>query len=164
MITVGVISDTHGLLREEALAALAGSDLIIHAGDVGDADILRRLGLIAPVHVVRGNTDGGSLGASLPPTEIVELTGPSEAGSAAILVYVLHDLGELDLDPHTAGFSAVIHGHTHRPDIARRDDVLYFNPGAAGHRRFTLPATVGRLSINPDGGIDADILALDVSD
>jgi putative phosphoesterase len=127
MITIGVISDTHGLLREEALSALEGSDLIIHAGDVGAADILQRLELMAPVHVVRGNTDGGALGASLPTTETVELKTPGAEGLSAVLAYVLHDMEELDLDPRAAGVSVVIHGHTHRPDISRQDDVLYFN-------------------------------------
>jgi len=162
MVTIGVISDTHGLLRDEALVALEGSDLIIHAGDVGDPDILARLGQIAPVHAVRGNTDGGTFGASLPSTEAVELVAESEPPESAVLAFVLHDLAELDLDAGAAGFSAVIHGHTHRPDITWQNDVLYFNPGAAGHRRFSLPVTVGRLVVGSDRRVQAEIVDLNV--
>ena len=143
MITVGVISDTHGLLRPEALAALEGSDLIVHAGDVGGADILQGLEEIAPVWPVRGNTDGGPFGASLPMHEVVEVAPP-----AGPLLYVVHRLEDLDLDPAAAGMAAVIYGHTHRSAIDLREQVLYFNPGAAGPRRFSLPVTVGRLLID----------------
>lgn len=145
-----MISDTHGLLREEAVRALAGSDLILHAGDVGDADILERLGRIAPVRAVRGNTDAGALAASLPATDIVDLGGlAGGAGDAPTgpLAYLLHELDLLDLDLAASGFAVVVHGHTHRPAIDVRDGVLYFNPGAAGHRRFRLPVTVGRLTV-----------------
>jgi len=162
MTTIGVISDTHGLLRDEALVALEGSDLIVHAGDVGDPDILVSLAQIAPVHAVRGNTDGGALGASLPSTEVVPLSAGDDPPASSVLGYVLHDLLELDVDPPAAGFKAVIHGHTHRPDITWQDDVLYFNPGAAGHRRFTLPVTVGRLLVRSDGRVEAEIVELDV--
>ncbi len=161
-MVIAVISDTHGLLRDEALVALQGSDLIIHAGDVGDPDILVRLGQIAPVHAVRGNTDGGTFGASLPSTEVVELVAGSDPPTSAVLAFVLHDLAELDLDAGAAGFSVVIHGHTHRPDITWQDDVLYFNPGAAGHRRFTLPVTVGRLVVGSGARIEAEIIDLNV--
>jgi hypothetical protein len=158
MRTIGVISDTHGLLREEAVRALEGSDAILHAGDVGDASILERLTAVAPVHAVRGNTDGGSLGRSLPATEVVEIgvvDGP--------LAYVIHQLELLDLDPEAAGISVVVYGHTHEPAIETSRGVLYFNPGAAGHRRFRLPVTVGRLTVDGDK-IDARIIHLDIED
>ena len=156
MPTIGVISDTHGLLRQEALAALEGSDLILHAGDVGDRGIIDRLSDIAAVWAVRGNTDHGALARSLPETQVVDLT--SGAGPYA---YVIHQLELLDLDPVAAGLRVVIYGHTHVPHIELRSDVLYFNPGAAGHRRFRLPVTVGRLIVEEDD-IDAEIIHLDV--
>ena len=145
MRTIGVISDTHGLLRDEALEALAQSDLIIHAGDVGDPEILERLARIAPVRAVRGNTDGGDLARSLPATDAIDLTdgaGGVSADTPGAIAYVLHQLELLDLDPTASGFSVVVYGHTHEPRIHTRDGVLYFNPGAAGHRRFRLPVTV----------------------
>ena len=137
--TIGVISDTHGLLRPEALAALQGSDYIIHAGDVGNPDILIQLAAIAPVTAVRGNVDRDKWARKLPETNVLEV------GSTAI--YVLHDVGRLDLDPRAGRFAAVIFGHSHRPSQEMRNGVLFFNPGAAGPRRFTLPVTVGRLRI-----------------
>jgi uncharacterized protein len=140
MAIVGVISDTHGLLRPEALAALGGSDLIIHAGDVGDEAIIDRLAAIAPTRAVRGNIDKGAWAARLPPHEIVAVEGR--------LIYVLHDIGELDLDPTTAGFAAVVFGHSHKPSTARRDGVLYLNPGSAGPRRFRLPITLARVMVS----------------
>src|SRR5690606_24854869 len=124
MARVGVISDTHGLLRPAAVEALAGSDLIVHAGDVGDAAILDALGAIAPVRAVRGNVDVGTWAASLPPIEVVEVAGQH--------LYVLHRLEDLDLDPAAAGFAAVIYGHSHRPSAERRGGVLFLNPGSAG--------------------------------
>jgi uncharacterized protein len=139
LVTIGVISDTHGLLRPEAIAALQGSDYIIHAGDVGDPAILSNLAAIAPVTAVRGNVDSERWARDLPETNVLEV------GSTAI--YVLHDLGRLDVDPRSAKFAAVIFGHSHRPSQEMRNGVLFFNPGAAGHRRFTLPVTVGRLRI-----------------
>jgi len=142
MRVIGVISDTHGLLRDEAFEALEGSELIIHAGDVGGQDILTRLAEIAPVHVVRGNTDGGVFGAGLPRTEVVDIGSDGDC-----LAYVIHDISELDIDPSAAGVSIVIYGHSHQPLIEERDGVVYFNPGAAGHRRFSLPVTVGRLEV-----------------
>lgn len=149
--TIGVISDTHGLLRSEALAALQGSDYIIHAGDVGDAAILSTLATIAPVTAVRGNVDREKWALDLPETNILEV------GSTAI--YVLHDVGRLDLDPRAASFAAVIFGHSHCPSQEMRNGVLFFNPGAAGPRRFTLPVTIGRLRI---GGsqVSAEIIPL----
>jgi len=139
LVTIGVISDTHGLLRPEAIAALQGSDYIIHAGDVGDPAILSNLASIAPVTAVRGNVDRERWARDLPETNVLEV------GSTAI--YVLHDLGRLDVDPRSAKFAAVIFGHSHRPSQEMRNGVLFFNPGAAGPRRFTLPVTVGRLRI-----------------
>lgn len=136
------------------MAALEGSDLILHAGDVGGPEILAELSAIAPVHAVRGNTDGGAWAQSLPMTEVVTAAG--------VDIYVIHDIEELDLDPGGAELDVVVYGHSHRPDITRRDGVLYFNPGAAGHRRFTLPVTVGRLSISADGRPEAAIVPLEV--
>ena len=133
---VGVISDTHGLLRPEAIEALRGSELIVHAGDVGKADVLDALRAIAPTVAVRGNVDTGDLAATLPETEVVEV--------GRTHLYVLHDLSQLDLDPRAAGFAAVIFGHSHRPAAETRDGVLYLNPGSAGPRRFSLPVAVAR--------------------
>jgi putative phosphoesterase len=138
-LTVGVISDTHGLLRPEALDALRGSDLILHAGDVGPADILARLRDLAPTVAVRGNVDTAVWATALPLTEVVQ------AGD--LHLYMLHDRAALDLDPVAAGFAAVIFGHSHRPGAEVRDGVLYLNPGSAGPRRFTLPVTVARLTV-----------------
>jgi putative phosphoesterase len=137
---VGVISDTHGLLRPEALAALHASDMIIHAGDVGDPQILERLRSIAPTFAVRGNVDTHPWAETLPLTEVVEANG--------LQIFVLHNLAELDLNPRAAGFAAVISGHTHRPHAEVRDDVLYLNPGSAGPRRFTLPIAVATLHVS----------------
>lgn len=136
---VGVISDTHGLLRPEAIAALRGSEAIIHAGDVGREEILRVLKQIAPLTVVRGNIDTSPWARKLPATDVLEIAGAS--------IYVLHNIDELDLDPSAAGFSAVIFGHSHRPLIENRKGVLFFNPGSAGPRRFNLPISVGRLIV-----------------
>lgn len=141
-IVVGVISDTHGLLRPEALAALNGSDLIVHAGDVGSAHILEQVRAIAPTFAVRGNVDTGAWAHTLPVTEVVEV-GP-------IQLYVLHDLATLDLDPGAAGFAAVIHGHSHRPSAESRGGVLYLNPGSIGPRRFALPIAMARLRVTGD--------------
>lgn len=136
---VGVISDTHGLLRPEAIAALRGSEAIIHAGDVGREEILRVLKQIAALTVVRGNIDTSPWARKLPATDVLEITGAS--------IYVLHNIDELDLDPSAAGFSAVIFGHSHRPLIENRKGLLFFNPGSAGPRRFNLPISVGRLIV-----------------
>jgi uncharacterized protein len=137
---VGVISDTHGLLRPEAVRALRGSDLIIHAGDVGRADVLEELRQVAPTFAVRGNNDTGAWAAQLPLSEVVEV--------GDLLFYVLHDLSELDLDPAAAGFAAVVSGHSHRPSIDVRHGVLYLNPGSAGPRRFTLPVALARVAVS----------------
>jgi putative phosphoesterase len=136
---IGLISDTHGLLRQEALAVLQKSDLIIHAGDVGDATIIDQLRAAAPVVAVRGNIDKGAWSLQLPMTAVVE------AGSTRI--YVLHDVQQLDLDPVVAGFGIVISGHSHKPGRRERSGVVYVNPGSAGPRRFQLPVTVARLDL-----------------
>jgi uncharacterized protein len=136
---LGVISDTHGLLRPQALAAFAGVELIIHAGDIGDPKILRRLERLAPVHAVRGNVDRGDWAADLPLTRVVEVGG--------VLIYVLHELFCLDLDPAAASISSVIFGHSHRPHQERQNGVLYLNPGSAGPKRFTLPVTLALLTL-----------------
>ena len=140
VITIGVISDTHGLLRPEALAQLKGSDYIIHAGDIGDPAILDKLAEIGPVTAVRGNVDRAAWARKIPATNLLEAAG--------ICIHVLHDLTELDLKPEAAGFVAVISGHTHTAKQATKNGVLYFNPGSAGPRRFHLPVTVGRLLVN----------------
>src|SRR5712692_5164061 len=136
---IGLISDTHGLLRDEALRALAGSDLIIHAGDVGRPEILDALKSVARVVAVRGNVDTGAWASALP------MTAVAEAGPARI--YVLHDVHALDLDPAAAGFQVVVSGHSHKPGQTERDGVLYINPGSAGPRRFQLPVTVAHLRL-----------------
>ena len=150
---IGVISDTHGLLRDEAIAALEGSVLIIHAGDVGNPDILSRLRSIAPVKAVRGNVDTEPWCRSLPMNDVIQ------AGPHAI--YVLHDIGCLDIEPGAAGLSAVIYGHSHKPKIEEKGGVLFLNPGAAGPRRFDLPVSVGRLDL-AGGRLRAEIIDLGV--
>ena len=136
---IGVISDTHGLVRPEALQALAGVERIIHAGDVGGAAVIEALRSIAPVDVVRGNNDKDPWGAQLPAWLALELAGVS--------IHVLHDVKEMDVDPAAAGFRVLIAGHSHKPVVAERDGVLFVNPGSAGPRRFSLPVTVGYLMI-----------------
>jgi putative phosphoesterase len=138
-IVVGIISDTHGLMRPQAVAALQGADLIIHAGDVGNPDIIRELAGIAPTHVVRGNIDKGNWAAELPLTELV--------GVGERLFYVLHEISQLDLDPAGAGFAAVVFGHSHQPLIETREGVLFLNPGSAGPRRFNLPVSIARVGV-----------------
>ncbi len=138
-LELGLISDTHGLLRPEALSALAGCDEILHAGDVGDPDILEELGAIAPVRAVRGNVDHEAALARLPTVERLERAG--------VRLLMLHILGDLGLDPATAGLGVVIYGHTHEPRIEWRDGVLFVNPGSAGPRRFDLPVTLARLTL-----------------
>ena len=137
---VGVISDTHGLLRPEAVAALGGVQHILHAGDVGDPAILDRLGHLAPVTAIRGNIDHGGRCGLLPEIELIELAGRQ--------IYMLHDRNVLDLDPVAAGIAAVISGHSHNPAIEWKKGVLYFNPGSAGPRRFSLPVSLGFLEIS----------------
>lgn len=138
MAIAGLISDTHGLLRPEAVRALEGADLIVHAGDVGGPEILDALRAVAPVVAVRGNVDVDPW-ASLPVTAVAELAG--------VFLYVLHDLHELDLDPVAAGFAVVVSGHSHQPRQEMRNGILYVNPGSAGPRRFKLPVTVARLDV-----------------
>jgi putative phosphoesterase len=152
---IGLIADTHGLLRPEAVSALAGSDLILHAGDVGAPAILEALAAIAPIIAVRGNNDHGPWAEKLPAVEVVA------AGGAH--VYLLHDVHDLDLDPRAAGFAAVVSGHSHRPSIVEKDGVLFVNPGSAGPRRFTLPVAVARLTIGAKAAaVRAEILPLAV--
>jgi hypothetical protein len=141
-LRIGVISDTHGLLRPEALKALRGSQYIIHAGDVGSPEILEELSKIAPVTAVRGNVDKGAWALKLPETDVLEVGGVS--------IYVLHDLAQLDLKAKAGGFAVVVSGHSHVPKQETRDGVLYFNPGSAGPRRFKLPVSVGMLMV--EGG------------
>ena len=151
---VGVISDTHGLLRPEALEALRGSELIVHAGDVGDARVLDHLRAIAPTIAVRGNVDTEQWARTLPITEVVDAGG--------LHLFVLHDLATLDLDARAAGFAAVISGHTHRPRADVKDGVLYLNPGSAGPRRFTLPVSLAKLRV--DGAhLSHEIIELTIS-
>ena len=149
--TLGVIADTHGLLRPEAASALAGCEAIVHAGDVGKPAVLEALATIAPVTAIRGNVDRWA--DELPDTEVLRF--------ADRLIYVLHDLNALALDPAAAGFDVVVSGHSHRPKIVEHDGVLYLNPGSAGPRRFRLPITLAHLEVGP-GGVDARILELPV--
>jgi putative phosphoesterase len=166
MRSIGVISDTHGLLRPEALTALEESDLILHAGDVGDVQILDHLRAVAPVHAVCGNTDWGEVRAQLPVTKAVDLGAPDgtfgEGGPDGPVAYILHDLEDLDLDPVSAGVAVVITGHTHRPLVERRAGVTYLNPGSAGPRRFSLPVTVARLVVDR-ARVEVEIIDLGVS-
>lgn len=140
---IGVISDTHGLLRPEALEALQGAQAIVHAGDVGEPAILEALRAMAPVTAVRGNVDRGALARDLPITAVLDAGGVS--------IYVLHVLADLDLNPRVAGFGVVVSGHTHVPQIRESDGVLYLNPGSAGPRRFHLPLSIAMLRV--EGGV-----------
>jgi putative phosphoesterase len=151
---IGLISDTHGLLRPEATAFLRGSDLIVHAGDIGHADILGELATLAPVTAVRGNNDQGAWAESIAETEVLEV--------GEICVCVVHDLAELALDPLASGFRVVVSGHSHKPLIEERDGVLYVNPGSAGPRRFKLPIAVAELHV-AQGAVRARVLELQVS-
>ena len=148
---VGVISDTHGLLRPEALAALQGVDHVLHAGDVGDPRILDQLRAVAPVTAIRGNIDRTGPCADLPATEVVELDGH--------LLYLLHAIADLDLNPEVAGIAAVISGHSHKPSIQQKGPVLFLNPGSAGPRRFSLPVSVALLRLST-GTVQAKIVEL----
>jgi len=151
---LGVISDTHGLLRPEALDALAGVDRILHAGDVGAREVLEELARIAPVTAIRGNVDYEPWARELPETEVVEIEG--------VTIYMLHDLGKLDLKPEAAGMRVVVSGHSHRPEMDEKNGVLYFNPGSAGPRRFHLPVSVGKMRIQ-GGEIAGQLLELKIS-
>lgn len=150
---IGIISDTHGLLRAEALEALGGCGLILHAGDVGSRAVLEALAAIAPVVAVRGNCDRGPWIQALPAAEVIDAGGR--------LIYLLHDLAHLDLDPVAAGFRVVVSGHSHSPSVQERRGVLYLNPGSAGPRRFKLPVSVARLRFDGNQA-DARILELEV--
>ena len=152
-LNVGLISDTHGLVRPEALAALRGSDYIVHAGDIGDPAVLEALARIAPVTAVRGNNDNGAWAERLPETDVLQ------AGET--LIHVLHNIAELELDPAAAGFHVVVAGHSHKPGAERRDGVLYVNPGSAGPRRFKLPIAVARLVIQ-GGRLDFRLMEIGV--
>ncbi len=149
---IGVISDTHGLLRPEVAPALAGVERILHLGDVGRPSVLKALAKIAPVTAVRGNIDRTGPCGKLPETEVLLLEGR--------YVYMLHDLNTLHLDPAAGKFAAVLFGHTHVPNFYRRKGVLYFNPGSCGPRRFDLPVTVGLLTMGEDGELEAEIVPL----
>ena len=148
---IGLVADTHGLLRPEALAFLHGYDHIIHGGDVDKPGILEQLACLAPLTAVRGNTDRGQWAASLPETATLTLGGVS--------IYVLHDLAQLALDPVAEALRVVVSGHTHKPRIEERGSVLFVNPGSAGPRRFSLPVSVGELVIQ-DGAVSARIVEL----
>ena len=149
----GVISDTHGLLRPEAVEALRGSDHILHAGDVGAPEILESLAKLAPLTAIRGNIDTGGWARKLPPTEVIEI--------GDISIYMLHDLGQLDLKPEAAGFRVVVCGHSHQPKMEEKNGALYFNPGSAGPRRFKLPVSVGRLTIQ-NNHVYGELVALKI--
>ena len=151
MITVGIISDTHGLLRPEAVAALQGSDYIVHGGDIGKQNIIDQLEAIAPVTAVKGNVDKGELATAYPHSAILEID--------TIRLYTLHILEELREDPRQAGYRVVIYGHSHKPSIETKDGGLYLNPGSAGPKRFSLPTTLARLTIQGTE-INAEIIDL----
>jgi hypothetical protein len=150
---LGVVSDTHGLLRPEVLPALAGVEHILHLGDVGDPEILKSLATLAPVTAIRGNIDRSGPCSRLPETEVLLFEGR--------YIYMLHDVHTLHLDPAAARFAAVLYGHSHKPHIAHRKGVLYFNPGSCGPRRFELPITIGTLTIAPDSDPLPEIIPLE---
>lgn len=154
MLRIGLISDTHGLLRAEALDALRGCDHIVHGGDIGNAGILDALAAIAPLTAVRGNNDFGPWAQRVRETERVAL-GP-------IRLYAIHDVAQLDIDPAREGVHVVVCGHSHRPRVEMRAGVLYVNPGSAGPRRFTLPVSVGELLVGADGMLSARTIELDL--
>lgn len=151
---IGVVSDSHSLLRPELLPLLADSDHILHIGDIGDPEILAMLVRIAPVTAIRGNIDTYGPCSNLPETEVVTLAGSD--------FYLLHDLNQLDLDPAAAGFAAILSGHSHRPVIEWKRGILYLNPGSCGPRRFNLPVTCAQIIILPIGPLEAKILQLPV--
>jgi len=150
-LRIGLISDTHDLLRAEALAFLAGSDRIVHAGDICSPGVLEALAAVAPLTAVRGNNDRGAWAARLRESELVDVGG--------VWLYAIHDLAQLDIDPIAAGVAVVVSGHSHRPLVERRDGVLFINPGSAGPRRFSLPISVGELTI-VDGAASARTVTL----
>lgn len=148
---VGVIADTHGLLRPEAIEFLKKCDLILHAGDVGNPDILKLLSSIAPTYAIRGNIDKGSWAKKLPDKDVLEVENK--------FFYLIHNIDDLDLDPAAGKFDAVIFGHSHQPISYKKDGVLYFNPGSAGQRRFKLPITIGKVTIL-NSGLESEIITL----
>ncbi len=150
-VIVGVISDTHGLLRPEALAALRGAQYVIHAGDIGDPEILKKLAGVAPATAVRGNVDTEPWTKGIPITNVLHVQDVS--------IYVVHKIADLDIKPESAGFAAVVYGHSHEPSSKTHNGVLYFNPGSAGPRRFKLPVSVGRLTIR-DGRVTGEIIPI----
>jgi hypothetical protein len=152
---IGVISDTHGLLRPEAIQALKGSDLILHAGDIGKPEILEELSLIAPVVAVRGNNDTGAWARTIPESETFAIKNVS--------IHLLHIIKDLDLDPKTAGIQVVISGHSHKPIIEEREDVLFLNPGSAGPRRFKLPISIACLYVK-NMSVQAQLIDLSNND
>lgn len=154
MPRVGIISDTHGLLRPEAAAFLRGSDFIVHAGDIGDADILKELNALAPVTAVRGNNDKGPWAKAIAESQVLQVGN--------VFICVIHDVADLDLDPIAAGFQVVVSGHSHKPAVQTRNGVLYVNPGSAGPRRFRLPIAVAALDI-AGVSIKAKVVELDVA-
>jgi putative phosphoesterase len=148
---IGVISDTHGLLRPEAVEALLGVDLILHAGDVGSPEVLETLKEIAPVVAVRGNNDKGHWAEDLPQWEVAEV--------GSISIYMIHDVKEIDLVPEAAGFQVVVSGHSHKPSVKKHKGVMYVNPGSAGPRRFSLPVTIARLKVSGEA-VSAEVVEL----
>ena len=150
---IGLISDTHGLVRPQALQALQGVDLIIHAGDIGTPEVIAALKRIAPVMAIKGNNDRGSWAKSLPDTKLVQIS--------AAKLYVIHNVKELDCDPVARGIQVVISGHSHKPSVVHRDGVLYVNPGSAGPRRFKLPVAVGKLYVNKLN-VTAEVIELEI--
>ncbi len=153
MARIGLISDTHGLLRLQAVAFLRGSDFIVHAGDIGDANILKELNALAPVTAVRGNNDRGPWAKAIAESQVLRV--------GEVSVCVIHDLAELDLDPVVAGFQVVVSGHSHKPVVETRNGVLYVNPGSAGPHRFSLPVAVAELEI-AGRSAKANVVVLDV--
>jgi uncharacterized protein len=154
MLRVGLIADTHGLLRPEASAFLRGCDHIVHGGDIGDQRVLQELGAIAPTTAVRGNNDKGRWARGLSDTELVQF--------GEVFAYVIHDLAELDIEPQAAGVAVVVSGHSHKPVIQQRNGVLYVNPGSAGPRRFKLPVAIGEMHITGKS-VMPRVIELDVS-
>ncbi|WP_109488429.1 metallophosphoesterase family protein [Occallatibacter savannae] len=152
---IGVVSDTHGLLRPEVIPALQGAEHILHLGDVGDFTILKSLEQIAPVTAIRGNVDRSGKCAKLPETEVVLLESH--------YLYLLHDVQTIHLDPAAAKFSVVLFGHSHKPEIRRHKGVLYFNPGSCGPRRFSLPVSIGKLTVEEGSAPSAEIIHLDIA-
>jgi putative phosphoesterase len=150
---IGVISDTHGMLRPEAVEALRGVELILHAGDVGSPEVLEALKVIAPVVAVRGNNDKGAWAEELPPWEVAEV--------GVVFIYMIHDVKEIDLSPAAAGFQVVVSGHSHKPSVEERKGILYVNPGSAGPRRFKLPISVARLTVSGET-VSAEVVGLSV--